>query len=156
MESSSEQIIYYASVFSLFPKEKATYVGYKPSLEKYESDGALAKGSNFTISKLLALSIQDQKEQLDDRQDSQPYIKVLFEIVKNVHGDEKLISWALLYLEGMLEENRNRIENLVAIQNSFNQARKMDLIGILLNFLISNSESKSHNRSSTNIWSWNL
>jgi V-type H+-transporting ATPase subunit H len=130
----------------MFPKEKATYHGYKPSLEKFEGDGTLTNGSASTINKLLSMPIAEQKEQLDDRQNSQQYIRVLFEVVKNVHGDEKLITWALLYLDGLIEENRNRIENLVAIQNSFNPARKLDCIGILLNFLISNSDNKPYNR----------
>lgn len=146
MEKSSEQIINYASLFSLFPKEKAAYVGYTPSLQKYENDGTLSQGSSKTISRLLAKPIHEQKEDLDERQTSENIIKTLFEVVKNVHGDEKLITWALLYIDGMLEENRNRIDNIVAIQNSFNQARKLDCIGILLNFLISNNDSKNYNR----------
>lgn len=146
MEKTSEQMINYASLFSLFPKEKATYNGYVPSLQKYENDGTVSPGASFTLSKLLALSINDQKKQLDDRQNSEPYIKTLFEVVKNVHADEKLITWSLLYIDGMIEENRTRIRNVVAIQNSFNSGRKMDCIGILLNFLISNNDSKTYNR----------
>lgn len=146
MEKSSEQIINYASLFSLFPKEKATYNGYVPSVQKYENDGTLSQGSAKTLSKLMAKNFHDQKDDLDDKAISEQYIKTLFEIVKNVHGDEKLITWSLLYIDGMLEENRNRIHNLVAIQNSYNAGRKMDLIGILLNFLISNNDSKTYNR----------
>jgi len=146
MEKTSEQIINYASLFSLFPKEKATYSGYKPSLEKYENDGVLEKESATAISNLLGMSISDQKEALDERQNSQQYIRILFEIINKVHGDEKLITFALLYIDGMLEENRNRIDNFIAIQNSFNPQRKKDLIGILLNFLISNNDAKNYNR----------
>lgn len=146
MEKSSEQIINYASLFSLFPKEKSTYASYVPSLDKYEKDGVLEPGSAEKISQLLALSISSQKEALDERQNSEDYIKILFEIINKVHGDEKLITFALLYIDGMLEENRNRIENFIAIQNSFKAKRKKDLIGILLNFLISNNDPKPYNR----------
>lgn len=146
MEKSSEQIINYASLFSLFPKEKATYIGYKPSLEKYEHDKTLEKDSAKAISNLLAMSISDQKEALDERQNSQQYIRILFDIIEKVHGDEKLITFALLYIDGMLEENKNRIDNFISIQNSFNAQRKKDLISILLNFLISNNDAKNYNR----------
>lgn len=146
MEKSSEQIIFYSSLFSLFPKEKPTYSGYKPPVEKFDRDESFSEGAGKTLGKLLSMSIDEQKQALDDRQESEQYIKVLFEIVKNIHGDEKLITFALLYIDGMLEENRNRIENFVAIQNSFNPQRKMDLIGILMNFLISNNEKKPYNR----------
>lgn len=146
MEKSSEQIINYASLFTLFPKEKATYVDYKPSLKKYEDDQVLEAGSAAAISGLLAMSISDQKEALNERQNSQQYIRILFEIIDKVHGDEKLITFALLYIEGMLEENRTRIENFISIQNSFNEKRKKDLIGILLNFYISNTDAKNYNR----------
>jgi V-type H+-transporting ATPase subunit H len=143
---SSEQIINYASLFSLFPKEKATYSSYRPTLDKYEQDGVLEKNSAKVISDLLAMSIDSQKEALDERQNSQQYIRILFEIINKVHGDEKLITFALLYIDGMLEENRNRIENFIAIQKSFNPNTKKDLIGILLNFLISNNDPKNYNR----------
>lgn len=146
MEKNSEQILSYASLFTLFPKEKAAYKGYKPSLEKYEGDGVVSQGSSFILNRLMAMTPTEQKETLDDRQNSQGYIRVLFEIVKSVHGDEKLLSWALLYIDGMVEENRNRVDNIVAIQNSFNPQRKMDCVGVLLNFLISNNDSKNHNR----------
>lgn len=146
MEKSSEQIINYASLFSMFPKEKATYVDYTPSLQKYENDGALSKGAASTISMLLSLPVDEQKEKLDDKHSSEQFIRTLFEIINKIHGDEKLITWALLYIDGMLEENRNRITNIAAIQNSFKEARKMDCISILLNFLISNNDSKNYNR----------
>lgn len=146
MEKSSEQIINYASLFSLFPKEKATYAGYTPSLDKYEKEGVIEKWSAKAISNLLAMSVSDQKEALDERQNSQQYIRILFDIISNVHSDEKLITFALLYVDGMLEENRSRIDNFVAIQKSFNPERKKDLIKILLDFLISNSDSKNYNR----------
>lgn len=146
MERNSEQIINYASLFSLFPKEKAAYIGYTPSLDKYESDGVLAKGSSKEMTRLLGSSISDQKEVLDDRKSAEPIIKILFGIINKIHGDEKLITWALLYIDGMLEENRERIENIVAIQNSFKESRKLDCISILHNFLISNNDSKNYNR----------
>ena len=138
MDNTSEQIINYASLFSLFPKEKATYATYKPSLEKYEKDGVISAGSAQAINSLLSMSIENQKEALDDQTSSRNYIRILFDIINKVHGDEKLITFALLYIDGMLEENRNRITNFTNAD--------IDGISILLNFLISNNDPKSYNR----------
>ena len=60
----------------------------------------------------------------------------MFEIIKGIRGNEQLVTFSLLYLDGMLEENRSRIENLVAIQKSHNKDKHMDLIGILVDFFI--------------------
>ena len=45
------------------------------------------------------------------------------------------MSFALLFLDGCLEEDRNRIDNLIAIQKSHKKERQMDLIDILNKFL---------------------
>lgn len=146
MERNSEQIINYASLFNLYPKERFTYQGYVPNLDLYSREKMISNVGASSISKLLTLPINEQKEELDDKSTAETYIKVLFDIIQKVHGDEKLITWALLFLDGMLEENRNRIENIIYLQKSYNAARKMDCIGIMLNFLISNNDSKNNNR----------
>jgi V-type H+-transporting ATPase subunit H len=148
MERNSEHIINYASLFNLFPKERLTYQGYTPNLDTYARDGMISHEGVTSLYKLLSMPIGEQKEELDGKSTAEPYIKILFEIVKKVHGDEKLITWALLFIDGMLEENRNRIDNIIYVQNSYKPARKMDCIGIMLNFLISNSDSKNYNRNS--------
>jgi len=40
---------------------------------------------------------------------------LFFEIVKRVKGDDKLVTFALLLIDGLLEEKRSRIEFLVGI-----------------------------------------
>jgi hypothetical protein len=61
---------------------------------------------------------------------------LFFEIVKRVKGDDKLVTFALLLIDGLLEENRSRIEFLVGIQGSKNKSRQQDLVGLLNSFLI--------------------
>ena len=146
--AQEEKIIYYASLFSLNPKEKKTYKDYVPSLQKFENDGELSKGAASNISMLLSLPIDEQKEKLDDNISSLQFIRTLFEVISKLRGQEMLITWALLYIDGMLEENRNRIKNIAAIQKSFKEERKMDCIHILQSFLISNTDSKNYNRNS--------
>ena len=55
-----------------------------------------------------------QKVALSDKNESETYIKILFEIVNKVR-DRELVSFALLYLDGMIEEDRGRVENFVAV-----------------------------------------
>jgi len=65
---------------------------------------------------------------------------LFFEIIRIVNSDDKLVTYALLLIDGILEERRSRIEYLVDIQKSSNKKRFIDLIGILNTFLF------THNR----------
>lgn len=56
--------------------------------------------------------------------------------MKKVRGDEGLVTYALLMIDGLLEEKRSRIELLVGIQGSKNKGRQLDLVGLLNSFLI--------------------
>ena len=62
-------------------------------------------------------------------------IRLFFEIVKKVKGDQKLVTLALLLIDGILEEKRSRISALIAIQKTHKKDKKEDLISILLSFL---------------------
>jgi hypothetical protein len=73
---------------------------------------------------------------LDDKTSSEPIIRVLVKTIENVKEDDKLVAYSLHYLNGCIEENRKRIENFVGIQKSRRADRKLDIIGVLLNFLI--------------------
>ena len=63
---------------------------------------------------------------------------MFFEIVKRVNSDDKLVTFALLMIDGILEERRSRIEYLIDIQGSSNKKKKEDLIGTLISFLFKN------------------
>lgn len=68
------------------------------------------------------MDTEQQKTVLSDKKESEAYFKILFEIVAKVR-DRDLVSFALLFLDGCLEEDRNRIDNLVAIQKSHKKER---------------------------------
>lgn len=67
-------------------------------------------------------------------------MRLFFEIVKKVRGDYKLVTLALLLIDGILEDSRSRIQYLVNIQRSHKKEKKEDLIGVLLSFLYQNNE----------------
>jgi hypothetical protein len=64
---------------------------------------------------------------------------LFFEIVKRVNSDDKLVTYALLLIDGILEERRSRIQYLINIQSSFKKDKKEDLIGVLNSFLFKHS-----------------
>jgi hypothetical protein len=66
--------------------------------------------------------------------------------VKKVRGDAKLVTFALLLIDGILEEKRSRIEYLVSIQRSHKKEKKEDLIGVLNSFLWTNKQSTVEQR----------
>lgn len=63
-----------------------------------------------------------------------------------MRGDAKLVTFALLLIDGILEEKRSRIEYLVSIQRSHKKEKKEDLIGVLNSFLWTNKQSTVEQR----------
>ena len=71
---------------------------------------------------------------------------MFFEIVKKVKGDAKLVTFALMLIDGILEDNRARIEYLVSIQRSHKKDKREDLIGVLNSFLWQNNSKETEQR----------
>jgi hypothetical protein len=71
---------------------------------------------------------------------------LFFEIVKKVKGDAKLVTYALMLIDGILEDSRSRIQFLVNIQRSHKKEKKEDLIGLLNSFLWQNNQPESAQR----------
>ena len=117
--SASERIINYSSVFVYNPKLRNDYLDYFPNLERYERDSTISKGSQAKLKEFFDMDISDQKITLDDVRKSTPLIQTLFEMLK-IHGDSQITTFALLFLDGMIEEDRERMDNLVHIQVSKN------------------------------------
>ena len=65
---------------------------------------------------------------------------MFFEIVKKVKGEPKLVTFALMLIDGILEDSRGRIQYLVGIQRSHKKDKKEDLIGLLNSFLWQNNQ----------------
>ena len=89
---------------------------------------------------ITIVNISMQKEKAEE------YIKLFFQIVKKVKGDAKLITYALLLIDGILEEKRSRIQILVNIQQSKNKNRQEDLIAVLLSFIWQNNREETVQR----------
>lgn len=55
------------------------------------------------------MSDELQRQALEVKEKAEDYIRLFFEIVKKVQGDTKLVTFALLMIDGILEEKRSRI-----------------------------------------------
>lgn len=70
-------------------------------------------------------------------------MRALFEVIDKVRGHDDITTFALLYVDGLLEDNRERILNLVSIQHNI-KGNSMDLVHILLQFLIRNNSDNNN------------
>ena len=75
----------------------------------------LPEGSNHKFQDFLGLNDEAQRLFLNDKQKCQDLIRLLFEIVQKIKGDNKLVTLALLLIDGILEDNRSRITHFIAI-----------------------------------------
>lgn len=98
-------------------------------------------GTATKFTEFFKLSDADQRIELSNKDKAEDYIRMFFEIVKKVGGDNNLVTYALLLIDGLLEEKRTRIEHLIAIQASQRKDKALDLIGILNSFLWSNPKA---------------
>lgn len=141
----SERIINFASIFTYVPGLKHEYTDYRPALSRFEKDGTLTGGSAGNIDSLLQMQNHDQQATLDDKSKSEPFLRALFEVIDKIRGHDDITTFALLYVDGLLEDNRERILNLVSIQHNI-KGNSMDLVHILLQFLIRNNSDNNNQR----------
>jgi hypothetical protein len=52
---------------------------------------------------------EEQRQALEVKDKAEDTIRLFFEIVKKVQGDAKLVTFALLMIDGILEEKRSRV-----------------------------------------------
>ncbi len=138
--------MFYASVFLYQPRLKIEYVGYNPSIQSYEASQMLPNGSSAKFKEFMDMSDEQQRTTISDKNKAEEYIRLFFEIVKKVKGDVKLVNYALMLIDGILEDSRARIQYLVNIQRSHKKEKKEDLIGVLNSFLWQNNQSETLQR----------
>ena len=95
----------------------------------------LPTGSSSKFKEFMDMSDDQQRTTISDKSKAEEFIRLFFEIVKKVKGDVKLVNYALMLIDGILEDSRVRIQYLVNIQRSHKKEKKEDLIGLLNSFL---------------------
>ena len=136
-QQGSDKLVYYASVFVYDTKLKSQFKDYCPTLNSYESKNIIdliskidsqmfPQGSTVKFQEFISMTDEQQRLTIADvqitivnismqKEKAEEYIKLFFQIVKKVKGDAKLITYALLLIDGILEEKRSRIQILVNI-----------------------------------------
>lgn len=99
------------------------------------------EGTSAKFSHFFKLSDAEQRVELSSKEKAEDYIRMFFEIVKKVQSDRNMVTYALLLIDGLLEEKRTRIEHLIAIQASHKKDKQLDIIAILNSFLWSNPKA---------------
>ena len=109
----------YASLFSYEPRERINMNSYKVNYEvigQFEGSRSLPNGASNTIRTFEDLDENNQRtEYLDQNQNCEQLIRVLFSIVDKINSDEGLLRYALALINGIIEDRRTRIKRFVAI-----------------------------------------
>ena len=121
-----DRVLMYASPLSYAGKNvRMVWAGYKPDeavLKGLMGLGGLGNDTLIKIQGFLAYSEHDQREFLDRKETLKSLLKILFNIVENCKSNVQLVQFALLMINGIFEDKRSRIRELVALQKSANEA----------------------------------
>lgn len=86
------------------------------------------------MTRYQSLGDDDKRTQfLDKKSDCQAFFRALFSIVDQIKGNEMLTLYVLATIDGILEDQRTRVKEIIFSQKS--QTKKCDTVKILLNFL---------------------
>ena len=66
-------------------------------------------GTSQKFAEFIRMSDEEQRNALEVKEKAEDYLRLFFEIVKKVSGKPKLLTYALLMIDGILEEKRSRI-----------------------------------------------
>ena len=80
------------------------------------------------------------------KNNAEEHLRLFFEIIKRVKSEPKLVTYALLLIDGILEDNRSRIQYLVNIQRSHKKEKREDLVNVLISFLYQNNQPDNDQR----------
>jgi hypothetical protein len=133
----------YASIFSYRPsRERYQLIGYKLPDDKIvlqQNLGTIPTDSLILLQGFMAANETDQREKyLEKKQKIEELLRVLFKILDNIKTDGDLILYILALINGILEDKRTRVRNIVAMEKSANEAKKVEAVRILFDFLIQN------------------
>jgi hypothetical protein len=66
-------------------------------------------------------------------------LRVLFKILDNIKADKDLNFFILALINGILEDKRTRVRNIIAMEKSANVDKKVEAVRILFDFLLQNN-----------------
>ncbi len=63
-------------------------------------------------------------------------MRVLFKILDNIKSNKDLNFFVLALINGILEDKRTRVRNIIAMEKSANATKKVEAVRILFDFLL--------------------
>jgi hypothetical protein len=139
-----DRVLMYASPFSYAGKvTRMKWAGYaidEDMIRKYMGAGLLENDSLLKLQGFLNFSDNDQREFLDKKENLKQLLRVLFKIVEKTKANTEMLEFALLLINGIFEDKRSRIRELVAMQKTTVEGNHLNAVGILQSFLIQHAE----------------
>ena len=93
--------------------------------------GLLENDSLMKLHGFLNYSDNDQREFLDKKENLKQLLRVLFKIVEKTKVNTEMLEFALLLINGIFEDKRSRIRELVAMQKTTVEGNHLNAVGIL-------------------------
>ena len=93
--------------------------------------GLLENDSLMKLQGFLNYSDNDQREFLDKKENLKQLLRVLFKIVEKNKVNTEMLEFALLLINGIFEDKRSRIRELVAMQKTTVEGNHLNAVGIL-------------------------
>ncbi len=93
--------------------------------------GLLENDSLMKLQGFLNYGDNDQREFLDKKENLKQLLRVLFKIVEKTKVNTEMLEFALLLINGIFEDKRSRIRELVAMQKTTVEGNHLNAVGIL-------------------------
>ena len=136
MASLPDKALMYASIFA-YSGDRRGLAGYTIPAEKlssFQNQGRIPKDSMIQLQGFNAASEEEQRAMyLEKNSKLQELLTVLFSVLENIKGDTDLTFFVLALINGIIEDKRTRVDQIVYLQNS--HTKKVDAIGALFRFL---------------------
>jgi hypothetical protein len=100
-------------------------------IRKYMGAGLLENDSLMKLQGFLNYGDNDQREFLDKKENLKQLLRVLFKIVEKTKVNTEMLEFALLLINGIFEDKRSRIRELVAMQKTTVEGNHLNAVGIL-------------------------
>lgn len=150
--SFQDLIVLYCSYFSYAPDggQRRNEIILTPvndivlRIQRLEDQGVIAKGTAHHVSFFLEADENTQRELFDNPSKKKTAKSILygfFDIIQNLKSDLALVFYCLAHLDGILEDDRERVEHFTNLSKDYKQP--MPVIKILNQYIHQNTSNET-------------
>lgn len=113
-------------------------------IQRLEQQQMISAGTAKNVGEFLEAGEAEQREIFDHSSKKKVAKQVLFgffDIINNVKSDPNLVFYSLVQLDGILEDDRQRVEHFIALGKDYKAPQQV--IKILTKYIFQNSEPES-------------